>query len=432
MIPATAAAAAASSAVGAEQVNPWSPSNTPGWYRLSSAIALALVVAFAAVGTAAAFVIRGSSATIENNTAPSLVAVQDLLAGVAEADASATAVFLSGATGSEDRSRRNLYLDALDRSARQTEEVAAGVGDDDESHAALKDIAAALTVYAGEIEESRLANQLDQPGAETALLRALDLTQSTVAPAVATVTERSQDQFDRESTTGRLLGIAALLLGVLAVGLLFWLQIGTFNRSKRLLNVGYVAATLAMVVGVAVLGQQQLVRAEALTNAEAGGYDSIAATSRLQADAFAAQSELSLRLLGTDETETLLAGRLNDIEDDVVSIGQGADSDRERAAADELAGRWARYRATTSDIAALAETNPDEAVARFQGTGISTFNGLNTSIESVLSDNRAQFVDGVEGAADAVALLPVVTIVLPLVAVLAIVWGTQRRLEEYQ
>ena len=384
------------------------------------------------MGTAAAFVIRGSSATIENNTAPSLVAVQDLLAGVAEANASATAVFLSGATGTEDRSRRNLYLDALDRSARQAEEVAGGVGDDEDSHAALKDIAAALTVYAGDIERSRLANQLDQPGAETSLLRALDLAQTTIAPAVATVTERSQDQFDRESSTGRLLGIAAVLLGVLAIGQLLWLQVGTFKRSKRILNVGYALATLSLVIGVAVLTQQQLVRGQALANAETGGYESIATTSRLQADAFAVQSEVSLRLLGTGDPETDLETLMDAIEEDVAEVGRDADSVRERAAADELAGRWARYRATTSDIAALADGSPDEAITRFQGSGISAFNGLNTSIESVLSDNRVQFIDGVEGAASAVRWLPVLTIVLPLIAALTIVWGTQRRLEEYQ
>ncbi len=429
MIP---AAAAGRSPVDAGRVRPWSPSNTPGWYRVSTAIGLALIVAFAAVATAAAFVIRGSSTTIEDNTAPSLVAVQDLLASVAEANASATAVFLSGSTGVEDRSRRNLYLDALDRSARQTEEVAAGVGDDDASHAALKDIAGALTVYAGGIEESRLANRLDQPGAETSLLGALDLTQSTIAPAVATVTERSQQQFDSESSTGRLLGIAALVVGVLGVAQLVRIQIGTFNRSRRILNIGYAVATVALVIGVIALAQGLLVRAQALANAETGGYDSIATTSQLQADAFAVQAELSLRLLGTGDPDVDLDGLIERIETDIASVGEAADSERERAAAVELAGRWARYRATTSEIAALADSDPDGAVGLFQGTGISTFNGLNTSIESVLSDNRAQFVDGVGGAADSVAWLPVLTIVLPLIAALAAVLGTQRRLEEYQ
>ena len=194
--------------------------------------------------------------------------MQDLLAGVAEANASATAVFLSGATGTEDRGRRNLYLDALERSARQTEEVAGDVGDDDVSHAALKDVTAALATYSGEIEASRLANQLGQAGADASLLRALDLTQTTIAPAVATVTERSQAQFDRESSTGRVLGIVAIALGALALLQLIRLQLGTVKRSNRMLNVGYLAATVALLVAVALLGQQLLVRSSALSNAE--------------------------------------------------------------------------------------------------------------------------------------------------------------------
>ena len=223
------------------------------------------------------------------------------------------------------------------------------------------------------------------------------------------------------------------VLGLLAIVQLLRLQVGTFNRSKRVFNVNYLFATALVVVAVVLLAQALLVRAVALRNAESGGYDSIATTSRLQAAAFGVQSELSLRLLGSAgagaaDLDQLIA----EVEADVAEVAQAADSDRERAAADELAVRWDRYRASVADISALADSDPDEAIARFQGPGISTFNGLNTSIESVLSDNRAQFFNGVEGAADSVGYLPIVAIALPLLAVLAIVFGTQRRLEEYQ
>ena len=71
---------------------------------------------------------------------------------------------------------------------------------------------------------------------------------TTIAPAVATVTERSQGQFDRESSTGRVLGIVAIALGALALLQLVRLQLGTVKRSNRLLNVGYLAATVALLV----------------------------------------------------------------------------------------------------------------------------------------------------------------------------------------
>ena len=67
---------------------------------------------------------------------------------------------------------------------------------------------------------------------------------------------------------------------------------------------------------------------------------------------------------------------MSQIEGDIAAVELAADSDRERAAATELSGRWARYRATTTEIAALADTDRDEAIARFQGSGISTFNGV--------------------------------------------------------
>jgi hypothetical protein len=73
-----------------------------------------------------------------------------------------------------------------------------------------------------------------------------------------------------------------------------------------------------------------------------------------------------------------------------------------------------------------------EAVTLFQGEGLAAFNGLNTAVESVLSDNRDQFLDGVDDASRAVGITPYLTIVLPVLAALAILLAIQRRLGEYR
>lgn len=409
----------------------WSTATTPGWYRVAAAATIAILVGFAALATAATVITRNSAQAIRSNTAPSLIAVQGLSASVAEANASAAAVFLSTTTGAEDRSRRVQYLSALERSAEQAEEVASLVGDDPPSHDALQAVAVALTTYSGEIEASRTASGLGATDADDTFRSALDLTRGDLAAAVATVTERNQNRFDSEAETGLLATIGALVLGVISLVVLIWFQLGITKRSNRIINVGLATATILVAATVVIIGNGGVTRSLALSNAESGGYDAIAATSALQASANELQSQLSLRLLGdsTGEIDVLVA----DLDTTVAAIGTNADSTREEAAAAELATRWARYRAAVESIAGAANgADSGRAITEFQDSGLSSFNGLNLSIESVLSDNRTQFSDGVDAAADAVNLLPLFSLVLPLLAVIALVFGVQARLRDYQ
>jgi hypothetical protein len=411
--------------------------NTPGWYRLAGAVAVILIVAFAALAATAAGTARASSATIESNVAPSLIAVQNLSASVAEANAAATAVFLSGATGEEDRPRRVLYLDARQRAARQVAEVAGLTGDDPVADEALQRIAVALTDYSARIDASRTANRLGDDAADDTLRSALDLTGTEIAGAVADLTDHDQALFDDNAGRGSILTVAAFAVGAVAVVALVWIQFGVFHRSNRLFNIGLVAATVLLAVTLALGWSGSATRVLALDNARSGGYDSIVTTSRLQSSAYQLQSQLSLGLLGEagptttdgDDPQSLITA----LDAEVAAVRAEADSTREQAAADELAVRWERYRQVAESITSSSTVGTSaEAVALFQGAGLSTFNGFNTSIESVLSDNRTQFSDGVAVAASSVDLLPWFSLILPALAAVATVLGIQSRLRDYQ
>ncbi len=406
---------------------------TPSWYRTMAVITVVLTLVFAAVATAAALVTRSASQRLENSTAPSLIAVQDLSSSVAEADAAATAVFLSGQTGVEDRGLRNLYSAALSRSSRQTEQVASLIGADEESHAELQNVAVGLVDYSGQVETARVRSQVGQDNADRALQAALDLNRVEIAPSLSIVTNRAQEGFARDSTEGNYLGIAAVLVGLLALLMLVLLQVGMANRSRRIFNLFLLLGTVALLATIIVLGRGLLVRQVALSNAESGGYDSIVATSNLQSSVFELQSDLGIGLLGNGRAET--AEALLQIDEDVARIRNRAvldESDREVAAVDLLEARLSRYRTSVESIAASSGSNQAAAIELFEGEGLSNFNGLNTAIESVLSDNRAQFNSGVAAASDSLWFVPFATIILPILAALGTILGVQRRLGEYQ
>lgn len=406
--------------------------STPSFLRRWNVILLVLVAAFAVVGSLASLVMRSASITTADNTAPALVGIQEVFASVAEANTAATAAFLAAdATGEADRINDNLFRAGLQRAVGQAEQVSATIGPDPEAHQALQDIAVDLNAYRGGIEAARVQNLADLPDADVQLRTALGLVQTDIAASVTTVTEQGRANLEDERTTGQLFSWIAVAIGVVTLVSLIVVQVGLLRRTNRVLNPLLVLATalVATVVGYLVVGP--LARAQALDDASAGGYDAIATTSGIQTSAFDLQSRLSLKILDGrgDDLEASFA----DVETQIEALATGADSAREQAAADTLRIRWDRYQETAREIETLVDIGDRTgAVERFQGEGLATFNGLNTAVESALSDNRDQFLAGVDLAADAVGTTPYLTVVLPVLAALAILLAIQRRLAEYR
>lgn len=412
----------------------WSRTNSPGWYRVWAVLTAATLAVLCAVGSAAAIRSAGATSRIQTDTAPALLGSQDLFGSVSEANASATAVVLSGAIGTEDRSRRNLYVEALNRASAQTEELSTLVGEDRVSRDALKQIAVALTTYSGHMEASRRENSLRGTQAETELRTALDLASKDMAGAVDTVTERSQTRFAEERQRGRIITLVAAACAVVALAALLRLQAGTLARSNRIVNLPMAVATVLVVVELLMLGYAGVVRSTALGRAETDGYRAIQATALLQRSAFELQSQLSLDLLSgqTENSDTRRLQLTGSINSNLAALSSIADTDRERAAITELGTRWDRYQKATAPLVEGKGAATPATISEFQSSGLSAFNGFNTTIESVLLDNRSQFTGGVDDAARAMRWLPWLAVIAPLVGIAGVLVGAQRRLGDYK
>jgi hypothetical protein len=114
-------------------------------------------------------------------------------------------------------------------------------------------------------------------------------------------------------------------------------------------------------------------------------------------------------------------------------LGQAAtaaDTARERAAVAEAALRWQRYEATVTTL--RAAPNQAAATAIAVGPASSDFNGFNFSVESILGQNRGQFLDGLATAADRTTRLPTGILLLLLAALATALWGFQLRINDYR
>ncbi len=400
-------------------------------WAVLTAVALAVLCA---VGSAAAIRSAGATTRIQTDTAPALLGSQDLFGSVSEANASATAVVLSGATGTEDRSRRNLYVEALNRASAQNEELSTLVGDDATSRDALKQIAVALTTYSGHVEASRRENALRGSEAETELRTALDLATKDMAGAVDTVTERSQDRFDEERQEGRIITLVAAFCALVALAALLRLQAGTLARSNRIVNLPMAAATVLVALELLMLGYAGVVRSTALGRADDEGYRAIQATSLLQRSAFQLQSQLSLDLLSgqSEDSEVRRLQLTGSINSNLAALSSMADSKREQAAISELGIRWDRYQQATAPLVEGKGAATPATIGEFQSSALPAFDGFNTTIESVLLDNRSQFRTGVDDAARPMRWLPWLAVIAPLVGIVGVLVGAQRRLGDYK
>ena len=422
---------------------------TPGRYRLWSVVTAVLLLATAVAAWAAATALRSGTDRIRNNAGPVLVATQQLVSSLAEADAAATAAFLSGRP--EDPESRRLYEQALARAAEQIQDVSALIGDDPDTHADLTDLSVAVTRYAGLVEAARATNQAGVAGAERYLVDALNLLADTVADDATRLTDATQRRFERDEDRRDTAVLFAVAVAVLALAALVAAQVWVYRQSRRILNVPMALATLLLVAATGWLVAATLLSGDDIAEARAGGYDSITVTSRIQTSAYRAKADETVALITGDQArrasaasnaQALLTDPVTPAA--VLAVRQGAepglgglladaadeaDSDRERAAVAEMLVRWQRYQDTSAQLRATSDATQARAIA--VGPASATFNGFNFSVESVLSDNRDQFLDGLASAARRLRSLTLVALLVPLVAALGALGGFELRIHEY-
>jgi hypothetical protein len=408
---------------------------TPARFRLWSLAAAAALVAVAAVATTVAVHMGSVTERTRRNTGPVLVATQGLVAALAEADAAATAAFLSGRD--EDREQRRLYEQALARSHQQLEDIAALSGDNPVVHDALGTLLVEMSRYAGLVEAARANLRGGLPGAEAPLVEAIGVLAGAVERHIGTVTSEMQADFeqaqrDRARGVGIALAVAALALFVLLAA-----QVVLAARTRRMLSPPLVLATMATAAAAVWLASVDARSGDDLEDARRGGYESIALTARIQAVGHRTKTAEALAVVTGNAERRAEADR---VADEVSPPGTrggllreaaaAADTPREQAAATELVVRWQRYRDAVGRLRAAPSVDAARTVA--VGPLSAAFNGFNYSVESVLADNRDQFTEGLADADDAGRGLSLAVFLLPVLAALAVLAGFQLRINEYR
>lgn len=422
---------------------------TPGRYRLWS-VALGLLAAATGVACLVAVSAVSSSARqISENNGPVLVASQRLVASLSEADAAATASFFAGGEG--DREQLRIYDEALARANVRLEEIAALVGDDPDVHEIVQEVSVDVTRYAGLMESARAYNRAGIAGGDRYLVDALDLLAGDINNDMTRLTDTVDSRLaaERANLTDDVI-LPVVLAGITLV-LLILAQGHVVVRSHRLLSPLLMLATVLVVAAAAWLLVAVNDASDGIADASTDGYLSIALTADIQTSASQSKSAEIVALItgdaarrddATSAAAKLSAAPITEAEVDETREGvsldaagllfdaaREADSARERAAMAETMVWWQRY----SDIVtALRQADPASATAIAIDQANPTFNGFNFTVESVLGDNEAQFIDGLDDATGSLRWLGLGSLGLALVAALLVVAGFQARINEYE
>ncbi|MGH9118208.1 MAG: hypothetical protein ACRD0A_10145 [Acidimicrobiales bacterium] len=423
--------------------------STPGRYRLWSVglglLAAATGVAYLVTATA----VSSSARQIGENDGPVLVASQRLVASLSEADAAATASFLAGGEG--DREQLRIYDEALARASIQLEEIAALVGDDTDVHEIVQDASIGVTRYAGLMEAAKAHSRAGIPGGDRYLVDAINLLAGDINAEVVRLTDAVEAQLDAERANLTEDVILPVVLAGVTLVLLVVAQGYVVRRSHRVLSPLLVLATVLVVAATAWLLLAVNAASDNISDASTDGYLSIALTADIQTSASQSKSAEMVALITgdparrTDATAAateLAATPITQVNVDGARLGVTggdagllfdaagqADSPRERAAVAESMVWWQRYVDTVGELRLAADPATATTIAISQANP--TFNGFNFTVESVLGDNEAQFIAGLDDATDSLRWLSIGTLGLALAAALLVLLGFQARINEY-
>jgi hypothetical protein len=415
------------------------PLTTPTGLRWASAALLVTTVVFGAIAIGAARHRQDAADTVGLDATPLLLAAEELYIALADADATGSTAFLAG--GYEAPALHARYLGDVDDAGRLLIDIAAQDGLSSEARAAAAELAAQLPEYTRRVEAARTNNRLDNPVGAAYLQWASDQMTDEMLPAARGIYEEAARRLDRGYRAGTSGGpvVGVLVAALLVLALLVATQVFVTRRTRRLLNVGLLAATALVVAllgwAVASFSAQQ----QALDRSERDGSDLLLALSTMRILALRSLSDENLHLIerGTDPTHREDADEITaSISGPLMEQARGsAPDDATRLEIRRIEGLHRRLVAVHEQVRGLfgRDSYEYQAAVDVAVTDLaSAARDVDAALATEISAARARLDDGADDAREGLRALPVVLLAGIVVAIAATVIGLQRRLREYR
>ncbi|MBV8220391.1 MAG: hypothetical protein JO325_18140 [Solirubrobacterales bacterium] len=354
---------------------------------------------------------------------------------MSDANATEGTALLSG--GVESPAQRVRYQSDLGASTDSLTALTREAGTSATVPVALKTVANQLPIYSGLVESARANNRQGFPIGAAYLRQAVALSTGTMLPAADRIyrTEAQRLAVDYRTGTSTATLVTFIVASVTALLLLVLAQRYVAQISRRILNIGMLVATLA-VLAVSVWGVIGLINEQnSLSTAQQKGSDSVEVLSAATVLQSRAQSDLALTLVnrGTDQTDSTDFNSVRPVLGNLVrEISVLAGRTDSRAAADRFDVDYASYLAQANVIKHLEQEGQLPEALGHEPTTAQISDQLGIDLGQQIGAAQLRFA---RTAADATSSLDGLSVAIPLVTVLAAVaalLGLRQRINEYR
>ncbi len=410
-------------------------------------LVLALLV-FAIAATAATAARGNAARQVSVQSAPELVAAENLYGSLADADATASTIFLRA--GQEAPALRQRYLDDVKKAGGYLAAVARSSEGAADARKAVATISEQLPAYTGLVETARANNRQGFPVGGAYLSQASALMRDKILPAATQLYRdaalRLDDNYRSGSSTATLVIVA--VAGVAMLALLLAVQIFVRRRSNRILNLGLVGATVVVLGLLAWTLVCFAAGHDALNRAQQRGSDSVEVLSSARILTLRAQSNENLALIERGTSDTFVSQFDHVMRQLGGKDGTGGLLGYAAGVADRI-GDGSEIRTLSRDFTDLqkihSEVRTEDAQGRYNdavGSSVGT-SGVQgpelTAVQRLGNGMQTQIMraqDRLQSAAhDAQHGFGVLVIAIPVFAVIAgllVLLGIERRIAEYR
>ncbi|WP_285501486.1 hypothetical protein [Actinokineospora sp. NBRC 105648] len=424
-----------------------SATTTPG--RLSL-LAVGLLVLTVVTGIVAALTVQAKRDTLDDlvdHREPLAAAAQQIFRSLSDADATAASAFLSG--GVEPAALRTRYEFDIAQAGAALGKASSDVGGDALAADQVSILSQQLPVYTGLVETARANNRQGFPAGAAYLREASGLMRSKLLPAAEKLYEIDYDRLQAEQEDARSFPWGALVLILVLLGALVVTQRYLTRKTNRLLNVGLVTATIAVVLALLWGAVALLIEAGHVGDAERNGSQ--------QVDVLV-QARINSLKSRADETLTLVArgdgpGYEQEWQQLAATITGGGPENLLRQAADLASGdsangvvagevrqavdnaeAWlgAHRKIRELDEGGQYEEAVKVAIGDAPDSAATAFGKLDKNLITALNAGREEFFTQTTKAANSLSGLVPGLFVLGLIAAAGITLGIRERLREYR
>jgi len=442
------------------------PRNTLRVLRASLYGVSGLVLLLFLTCVAGAYVHRRALETIGTESAPTIIAAQEIRTALAHMDASAANDLLASSQAESEAARQEYEQSRLE-AGQALLYAARSIADSSGERDPLEKIQTQLGYYEALIQRARDLHDQKDPRALDAYAQAASVVDNDLLPAADELDKANFRRLDETYARqgGYSIGsrVVVLLLGIALLGVLLWLQSFLTNRTRRILNLPLIAATLIALAftlwGLTVFGTEE----HELKTAKQDAFTSIRALWKARAAAYSAAGDESRFLLHSNK----LPGAADDFQRNVNSLvllpsgvtmqdvardglnensgatGYLADEihnitfPREREPAVEMTAKFAQYLAVDREMRGLADSGKyAEAVALRLGNQPDqakyAFAQLDDALGRTLAVNQRAFDEAVDTGFSALSHFEAKAAAAAALIVLLVFAGLAPRIAEYR